>query len=161
MLSASSPARSRSFHDSRLVFVGTGSESDSARRTARELGISDRVSFVGHRADVADWLAAATVWILPTERENFSVAVLEALAAGCPVLSTPCPGNDEILVDEDNSLTYGVGDIEAGAAALARLLRDAVLRDRLSHRGVETATKYSVDHMVDEYRHVYAECGVS
>ena len=144
----------------RLVFVGTGSESDSARSIAQDLGIADRVSFVGHRSDVADWLAAATVWILPTERENFSVAVLEALAAGCPVLSTPCPGNDEILVDGENALTYAVGDIDAGATALARLLHDAALRDRLSRRGVGTAAEYSVDNMVDEYRRLYAERGL-
>lgn len=144
----------------RLVFVGTGTESDVARRTAEELGVVDRVSFVGHRTDVADWLAAATVWILPTERENFSVAVLEALSAGCPVLSTTCPGNDEILIDEVNALTFPVGDIDAGAAALRRLLVDSALRQRLGDRGVETAEEYAVENMVDEYQRLYEVRGL-
>ena len=55
---------------------------------AKRLGLADRVRLVGYQTNVPDWLAAATVWLLPTERENFSVAVLEALAAGCTVLST-------------------------------------------------------------------------
>jgi glycosyltransferase involved in cell wall biosynthesis len=139
----------------RLVFVGTGAESSAVQSAAEELGVSDRVHLVGHRTDIADWLAAATVWILPTERENFSVAVLEALAAGCAVLSTTCPGNTEVLIDGDNALTFGVGDLETGAAGLARLLGDPELRQRLGRRGIECASQFDVDHMVDEYAALY------
>lgn len=139
----------------RLVVVGTGVLSDEVREVADELGISDRVHLVGFRTDIADWLAAATVWLLPTERENFSVAVLEALAAGCPVLSTRCAGNTEVLVDDDNALVIDVGDVDAGIAALQRLLGDPALRERLSRRGVECAKEYSLDHMVDQYDQLY------
>lgn len=141
--------------EARLVFVGTGVLSDEVREVADELGISDRVHLVGYRTDIADWLAAATVWLLPTERENFSVAVLEALAAGCPVLSTRCAGNTEVLVDDDNALVIDVGDVDAGVAALRRLLGDPALRDRLSRRSVECAQQYSIDHMVDQYEQLY------
>jgi glycosyltransferase involved in cell wall biosynthesis len=142
-----------------LVFVGTGVESAAVHTAAAEHGLAARVHLVGHRHDVADWLAAATVWILPTERENFSVAVLEALAAGCPVLSTTCPGNTEVLVDDENSLTFGVGDVAGGTLALSRLLADPELRGRLSHRGVECARLYDVDRMVDEYWALYDRFG--
>jgi glycosyltransferase involved in cell wall biosynthesis len=147
------------FPQASLVFVGTGDQSAEVSRVAAELGVASRVRLLGHRTDVADWLAALTVWVLPTERENFSVAILEALAAGCPVLSTTCPGNTEVLVDNDNSLTFGVGDIDAGSAALRRLLGDPVLRARLSQRGVECARAYTVDHMVDEYIRLYDRFG--
>jgi glycosyltransferase involved in cell wall biosynthesis len=70
-----------------MVFVGTGAESGPVRTAANELGLSDRVRMVGHRTDIPDWLAAATVWILPTERENFSVAVLEAAMAKIATLA--------------------------------------------------------------------------
>ena len=138
-----------------LVFVGTGSETETVRSVAAELGVADRVRCVGHRTDVADWLAASTAWILPTERENFSVAVLEALAAGCAVVSTPCRGNDEVLVDGENALVFGIGDLEAGANALRRALRDDRLRAELRTRGVEYGRRFSVDHMVDEYARLY------
>ena len=77
----------------------------------------------GYQTNVADWLAAATVWLLPTERENFSVAVLEALAAGCAVLSTTCPGNDEVLTDRENRGLFPVGDIPRGDCRTARTAR--------------------------------------
>jgi glycosyltransferase involved in cell wall biosynthesis len=147
------------FPTAALVFVGTGVESASVLSAAGEYGLADRVHLVGHRPDVADWLAAATVWVLPTERENFSVAVLEALAAGCPVLSTTCPRNTEVLVDDDNALTFGVGDVAGGTLALRRLLADPELRRRLSNRGVECARAYSVDRMVDDYWDLYDRFG--
>jgi glycosyltransferase involved in cell wall biosynthesis len=139
----------------RLAFAGTGDRADDVQRVAAELDLADRVHLVGYRTDIADWLAASTAWLLPTERENFSVAVLEALAAGCAVASTRCPGNSEILVDDDNSLTFEVGDIDAGVSALRRLLDDPAVRQRLSRRGAECAQRYSLDHMVDEYAALY------
>src|SRR5262249_2653025 len=68
----------------RLVFVGCGNQEEEAKAAAAKSGFADRIHFVGYQQNVPDWLAAATVWILPTESENFSLAVLEALAAGCP-----------------------------------------------------------------------------
>jgi glycosyltransferase involved in cell wall biosynthesis len=143
------------FPSAALAFIGNGTESDAVAACAVELGVRDRVHMLGFRTDIADWLASATVWILPTERENFSVAVLEALAAGCAVLSTRCPGNDEVLVDGLNALTFEIGGTEEGSAKLRRLLRDGELRRQLGVRGVETAARYSVEHMVAEYSALY------
>ena len=110
----------REFPSAVLVFVGQGSEQGAVEAEAERLGISERVRLVGYQTDVPNWLAAATVWLLPTERENFSLAVLEGLAAGCAVLSTTCRGNDEVLVDHQNALTFPVGDVAGATAALRR-----------------------------------------
>lgn len=138
-----------------LVFVGGGGQEEAVREEAASLGLSRRVRLVGYRTDIPNWLAAATVWLLPTERENFSVAVLEALAAGCPVLATSCPGNDEILTNEGNALTFGVGDLEAAAQGLRRLLLDPSLREALGRRAQATARDYAVERMVEEYQLLY------
>jgi glycosyltransferase involved in cell wall biosynthesis len=143
-----------------LVFVGGGQEETAVVNEAVRLGLGDRVRLVGYQTNVADWLAAATVWILPTERENFSVAVLEALAAGCPVLATSCPGNDEILEDGRNALTFAVGDVEAGAIGLRKLLSDGALRGNLSRAAFSSAEGYSVDSMTESYRVVYNRAAV-
>ena len=140
-----------------LVFVGGGEKEGAVAAEAERLGLGDRVRLAGYQTNIPDWLAAATVWLLPTERENFSVAVLEALAAGCPVLSTTCPGNDEVLVDGVNSRTFGIGDVAAGAAALDELLRDAAMRERLRANGRRTASAYTVDQMADAYLELYAQ----
>jgi glycosyltransferase involved in cell wall biosynthesis len=142
-----------------LVMLGQGSESHIVVDTAAALGITHRLRCVGSQANVRDWLAAATVWILPTERENFSVALLEALAAGCAVMSTPCPGNNEVLVDGVNALTFDVGDVEAAAGVLRTLLGDPALRRRLRVAAQESVRTYSVAGMVESYRRIYEGVG--
>ena len=144
------------FPDALLVFLGSGELEGAVRDEAERLGLSDRVRLAGYQTNVPDWLAMATVWLLPTERENFSVAVLEALAAGCPVLATDCPGNDEVLVDGENALTFAVGDVTGAAERLRRLLADAALREQLASNGRATAKGYTVERMIDEYAKVYA-----
>lgn len=144
-----------------LVFVGGGEEEAAVTAAAAESGVTDRIRMVGYRTNVADWLASSTVWILPTERENFSVAVLEALAAGCAVLSTDCPGNDEVLVDGVNARLFHAGDVAAAAAGLRELLGDKQLRSRLAFEAGTSAKAFSAQHMVDEYRTLYAEHGVA
>jgi glycosyltransferase involved in cell wall biosynthesis len=139
----------------RLVFVGRGEENDAVVAEVARRGLSDRVDMVGYQTNVPDWLAAATVWLLPTERENFSVAVLEAMAAGCAVLSTTCEGNDEVLVDGVNSRTFAVGDVAAGAVALRELLTDTEQRHRLGAAAAAVAGGYTVANMVDQYRRLY------
>ncbi|MCW3053366.1 MAG: glycosyl transferase family 1, partial [Chthonomonadales bacterium] len=138
-----------------LVYVGQGEQEARVRQVAAESGISERVHLMGFRSDVPDWLAAATVWMLPTEAENFSLSVLEALAAGCPILSTDCPGNDEVLRDGDNSLLTAVGDTETQTEALRRLLSDAGLRERLSAAARRDAEKYRLERMIESYAALY------
>ena len=139
-----------------LIYVGTGEQSEMVRERAMQTGLSDRVHLMGFRSDIPDWLAAATVWILPTETENFSLSVLEALAAGCPILSTFCPGNAEALRDGHNSLLTAVGDTEAQIQALRRLLSDASLRQRLGEAARHDAEQFRLDRMVTSYADLYA-----
>jgi glycosyltransferase involved in cell wall biosynthesis len=140
-----------------LVFVGKGDLEDAVAAEAVRLGISDRVRLMGYQTNVPDWLAASTVWLLPTERENFSVAVLEALAAGCVVLSTTCHGNDEVLIDGENALTFAVGDVTGAAAALRKLLSDGELRNRLCVGARRSGQEFSVSNMVENYLALYEQ----
>jgi glycosyltransferase involved in cell wall biosynthesis len=144
------------FPSAQLVFVGQGNLEEGTRAAAKRLGLTARVRFVGYQDNVEDWLAAATVWILPTERENFSLAVLEAMAAGRAIVSTMSPGNDEVLIDGDNALTNAVGDLAAMAASLHRLLSDPPLRARLGAAARATAHRYASERMVDAYAECYS-----
>jgi glycosyltransferase involved in cell wall biosynthesis len=137
----------------RLAFVGEGALEGDLQARVRALGLERRVHFMGHRSDVPDWLAASTLWTLPTEAENFSLAVLEALAAGCAIVSTHCTGNDEVLVDGRNAVLHHIDGHDA-AAAFRRVLTDAPLRHRLATAAKETAARYDVDAMVDAYEHL-------
>lgn len=138
-----------------LVYVGRGEQEETVRAAAAQAGLSHRVHLLGFRSDIPNWLAAATVWILPTETENFSLSVLEALAAACPILSTHCPGNDEVLRDDDNSLLTQVGETEAQTQALRRMLTDGALRWRLGASAHRDAEKFGLDRMIESYAALY------
>jgi glycosyltransferase involved in cell wall biosynthesis len=138
-----------------MALLGTGKLEGAVRSAVKELGLEARVHFPGHQGNVQDWLAASTVWVLPTERENFSLAVLEAMAAGCAILSTNCPGNDEVLVDGTNALTTAVGDVDGMTGGLQRLLSDARLRTHLAANARAAAQAYSAERMVDAYAMCY------
>jgi glycosyltransferase involved in cell wall biosynthesis len=139
-----------------LVFVGRGALEPALRAAVQSSGLADRVHFTGFQTNIPDWLAAATVWYLPTESENFSLAILEALAAGCPILSTSCQGNDEVLENGRNALTTAVGDVEAQASALKHLLQEPALRQSLRAAAQESVRRYALNTMVDEYSRAYA-----
>jgi|GEM_PF-1561872 len=143
------------FPDVRLVFAGVGSLAADTRAEAEHLGLDGRVHFVGQQFNVPDWLSAATVWILPTETEGFSLAVVEAMAAGCPIVSTVCPGNNEVLVNEENSLLTAVGDVDGQAACLRRLLSDEGLRARLGANARSKAQQYSLNGTFEEHLACY------
>lgn len=144
------------FPAAHLAFVGTGALTEAVKIAAVDARVAARVHFAGHRSNIPDWLAAATVWAMPTESENFSLAILEALAAGCPVLSTWCRGNDEILVDNRNALTFPVGDVSAMTTALRRLLATPDLRSRLSAAARVTAQDHSLNRTIAAYAECYA-----
>lgn len=138
-----------------LVFVGDGEQRSAVEQEVSTLGLTGQVRLVGYQTNIPDWLAAATVWLLPTERENFSVALLEALAAGCPVVTTACPGNDEVIVDGKNALSFGVGDLDVAAEKLRCLLSDPALRHQLSAEARRSADQYSASKMVAQYHELY------
>ncbi|HLK57731.1 MAG TPA: glycosyltransferase family 4 protein [Chthonomonadaceae bacterium] len=147
-------AIAQEFPDAHLAFVGQGSLMEAVRSLAHEYSMGDRVHLMGHRNDIPDWLAAATVWALPTEAENFSLSVLEALAAGCAIVSTLCKGNDEVLVEGENALIHAIGG-EGQAEAIRRLLSDARLRQRLRQTAQHTAQAYDLPLMVNAYARLY------
>jgi glycosyltransferase involved in cell wall biosynthesis len=116
--------------DARFVLAGKGPERERLGIHARTLGVSDRVIFLGHRTDIPQLLAAADVFVLPSLFEGSSLAVLEAMAAGKPVISSAIGGTDEIL-SGDTGVLVPPGDPRVLAEALARMLADLDLCARL------------------------------
>jgi len=140
-----------------LVFVGEGPLEADLRARTEQMGLNGWVHFVGRQENIPDWLAAATVWLFPSEAEHASLSLIEALAAGCAVAANLCPGNDEVLIPGENAFTANVGDVDTLAAALARLLGDPILRERLGTAGRATASRFTQDVMVERYLACYDE----
>jgi glycosyltransferase involved in cell wall biosynthesis len=148
--------------DACFLLAGEGPEREGLEARARELGVEDRVRFLGRREDVPQLLAAADLFALPSLYEGSSLAVLEAMAAGTPVVSSAIGGTDELIEDGRSGLLVPPGDAEALAAALRRALDDRELREALATRARErvdaglTRTQ-NAERVTTVYRELLAE----
>jgi glycosyltransferase involved in cell wall biosynthesis len=141
--------------DAHMAVVGDGPMAGAVAEEVERLGLAGRIHLVGYRFDVQHWLAAATVWFLPTEAEAFSVALLEAMAAGRAILTTACAGNEELVVGGSNAVLTPVGDVAAMTRALATLLADEPARRRLGEAARRHVAGYSLDDMVARHLECY------
>jgi glycosyltransferase involved in cell wall biosynthesis len=121
--------------DCSLAFVGGGPEQPRVEAELRAHGLGDRVELLGERRDVPDLLAAADVFVLASRSEGAPLSVLEAMAAGLPVVASAVGGVPELVAAGETGLLVPPGDPAALAAALARLLDDATLRRRMGAAG--------------------------
>ena len=117
------------------VVVGEGPDRGPLEREIESLGLGGSVRLAGERRDVPDLLAAADVFVLPSSSEGMPVSVLEAMAAGLPVVASRVGGVPEEVVDGETGLLVRPGDAAALAAALDSLLGDANVRRRLGAAG--------------------------
>lgn len=120
-----------------FVLAGDGPERGALEARAAELGVAERVRFLGRREDVPQLLAASDVFALPSLYEGSSLAVLEAMAAGTAVVSSAIGGTEELIEDGRSGLLVPPGDAPALAAALRRVLGDPQLRADLAARARE------------------------
>ena len=115
--------------------VGEGPQREALERELRALGLTERVHLLGERRDVPRLLAAADVFVLATRSEGHPVSVLEAMAAGLPVVASRVGGVPEQVVDGETGVLVDPGDPDALATALARLAADPSLRRRMGDAG--------------------------
>jgi glycosyltransferase involved in cell wall biosynthesis len=132
-----------------LVIAGEGDEREPLERRAREIGVSDRVRFIGpqSRERVVRLFRAADAAILSSSWENFPHTVVEALAAGTPVLATATGGVAEVVRDGDNGLLVPPGDSEALAAAVRRFFDEPELRERLRAAAAPSVADYAPERV--------------
>ena len=141
----------------RLYLVGDGSERSSLEELAASLGVADRVAFAGWSSDTPTWYAAADVVALTSDREGTPLALIEAAAAGRPVIASDVGGVADIVVDGETGLVFPPDDEDALAAALVRLARDPVLRLRLGSAAPTHARSYSAERLVDDLDSLYRQ----
>lgn len=138
-----------------VVVVGDGPERGALERRAAELGVGDHVRFLGRRDDARRWLAGMDVYVNSSVSEGISLTILEAMAAGLPVIATRVGGTPEV-VDETSGVLVPARDVPALAGALATLATDAPRRRALgvaARQRVESA--FTLDRMVAAYRRIY------
>lgn len=134
--------------DARLLVLGEGPERGELERQRAELGLADKVDLPGFDPNPFRYMARADLFVLSSRVEGLPGALIQALACGCPVVSTDCPsGPREILDDGLYGELVPVGDAAAMAEAMARSLREPASGELLRTRGA----RFDEDTVLDEY----------
>jgi glycosyltransferase involved in cell wall biosynthesis len=142
--------------DAVLVLVGDGEDRPSVESLARELGISDRVRFLGYRDDLGSLYSAFDVFLLTSANEGAPVVVIESLAAGVPVVATDAGGTASVIDAGETGLLAPVGAVEELQANVERLREDGALRTSLGELGARRMReRFSVERMVDDTERLY------
>lgn len=132
------PAILAAVPNAHLLVVGGKEQSDyavDARATAEQLGVAGHMTWTGHRTDVQDIMAALDLFVLPSQEESFPLAILEAMAAGLPVVATTVGGIPECVVPGETGILVPPARSEPLAAAIVDVLRDPVCARRFGEAG--------------------------
>jgi len=147
----------RQYPNARLVLVGSGGldihncEAE-LREYVRANGLEHSIQFAGQVGNVHEYLQASDIFVFPTEREAFGISLIEAMACGLPVVSTPVGGIKDILEHEHDGLVVTAGDAQQLHKALDRLITDPALVARLSKAACQTArSRYSTEDVMAKY----------
>lgn len=132
-----------------LYIAGEGDMREELEASISALGLAQRIRLPGNLSDPHPFLALGEIFVLPSRYEGFPMALCEAMALGLPAVATRYSvGIENIIRDGDNGLLVPVGDIQALAAAIERLMADAALRGRLAHRAKASMERYSVEQVM-------------
>ncbi|MEO0614952.1 MAG: glycosyltransferase [Pseudomonadota bacterium] len=150
------PGLREAFPNLAVVLLGRGALRESLEAEAAAAGLSDCVHFAGFREELAGLLPALDLVVHPALKEGLGVSLLEAAAAGVPVVGFAAGGVMEAVADEHSGLLVESGDAIALGAAIGRLLGDHELRARMgenARRRVEA--EFSIEVMVKRYAALY------
>lgn len=140
----------------RIVLAGDGPLSSQLEDRVKNLGVQKYVIFLGFRSDVGDLLAASDIVVIPSLWEGLSISLLEAMAAGKPIITTTIGSNIELLSNRENALLISPKDSQALAQAIIELAQNPELLHNLSTEAKALfESSYSEERMLQKYKEVY------
>ena len=144
------------YPDARFDCVGSGPELSRLQAQLAARGVAHAFDWLGRREDVPTLLASADIFVLPSRSESMPNSVLEAMAAGLPVVASAVGGIPEVVNDGDNGVLCPAGDVKALANQLCRVMADAAFADRLAANAHRDAhARYSFERMVSAIESLY------
>ena len=142
---------------SKLLVVGEGPDRENIECQARDLGILDKVLFMGNSNEVNKLLCYSDLFLLPSETESFGLAALEAMAARTPVISTNSGGLPEVNIDGVTGYLSDVGDTDAMAKNGIVILKNLDTLQEFKNNALAQAKEFSLENVLPSYKEVYRE----
>jgi len=142
----------------RLSLVGTGDDENFLKQLANELSVSSEINFLGYvsRENMPNTYREASIFVLPSQNEGMSVALLEALASGLPAIVTKVGGTSELVRDDENGFTFDFGNKTALRQHLETLVKDSSLRKAFGLRSRAIAEEFSWKIVAEKHMEVFA-----
>lgn len=142
--------------DSKLLLIGDGPEQRAAHKLAVKLNVSNKIHFLGLQSSIEKLLAISDLFLLPSEKENFSLSALEAMSCGVPVIATRVGGMAEMIDNGKDGYLFDVGDIDGMAEAGIKLLDDKDSYKKISAAAQKKAKEgFSPEIIVPQYEKLY------
>ncbi|MCL5244811.1 N-acetyl-alpha-D-glucosaminyl L-malate synthase BshA [Cellulophaga sp. 20_2_10] len=141
----------------KLVMVGEGPEKAKAEQLAEELGIKDKVVFLGNSNEVDRILCFTDLFLLPSETESFGLAALEAMMHRVPVISSNTGGIPEVNVDGVTGYMSNVGDVDDMALNALKILKDDETLNRFKDNAEKEAHKFDIVNILPMYEKIYED----
>lgn len=139
--------------DAVLWLAGDGPEKESLQQLANQLGITERVRFLGWQSDVNALMQTADLFICPSRHEGLGSIIIEAWFNKCPMIATASQGPSELITDQKNGLVTPIDDVSALASAIKTLLANPNQAKQLAEHGyLEYQQKYSRDRIIEQYK---------
>lgn len=140
---------------SKLMMIGEGPARDNAERLCAQLGIQDRVVFLGNSNEINKILCFSDLFLLPSETESFGLSALEAMASGVPVISSNTGGLPEVNIDGVSGYLSPVGDVESMSKNALHILKDNDTLNGFKAASKSVASKFDIHPIVSSYESVY------
>ncbi len=140
---------------SKLILVGDGPEKEKADLLANELGVKEKILFLGKSDEIRKILCLSDLFLLPSETESFGLAALEAMAGKTPVISSNTGGLPEVNIHGVTGFLSNVGDVEDMAKNAIYLLQDDKRLETFKQQAFESAHKFSIEKILPKYEKMY------
>ncbi|MNO16717.1 putative glycosyltransferase EpsD [compost metagenome] len=138
-----------------LLLAGKGELEVYYKGLAQEMGLEDRVTFLGHRSDMNKLYAMSDLAVSSSRQEGLPVNVMEAIASGLPVVATDVRGNRDLVSDGVHGLLVELGDAAAFGEAILQLFEKPALRESISREYVRLTKLYSISNVLGEVTPIY------
>ena len=141
--------------NSKLIMVGDGPDKKKAKEFLRKNNLKNKVIFLGKTSEVDEILCSSDLFLLPSEKESFGLAALEAMALKVPVISTNTGGLKDLNINGNSGYTSDIGDIDSMAKNAIKILSDDSLEKKYRNQAFENAKKYDIKTVIPLYEKIY------